>query len=145
MRMSPWNLTNDEAHRLIGYLLDELRLRRALALPDGSGMPVWNDVSSWPQQAYGRGAPGRRQNVSEWGSKQSALVRHFLYRLLVDSNLSEAEISQEAVRLMKEVWDAIREHDRQVRETDKVLLPGKINGTFLLNSSWLRIKLLRTE
>ena len=141
MRMSPWNLTNDEAHRLIGYLLDELRLRRALALPDGSGIPAWNDVSLWPQQAYGRGAPGRRQNVSEWGSKQSALVRHFLYRLLVNSNLSEAEKLQEAVRLMKEVWDAIRGYDRQVREADKVLLPGRNNGTFLLNSNWLRIKL----
>ncbi len=141
MRISPWNLTNDEALRLIGCLLDELRLRRALALPEGSGVPAWNDVSSWPQQAYGRGAPGRRQNVSEWGSKQSALVRHFLYRLLVNSDLSEAEKSQEAVKLMKEVWDAIREHDRQVRETDKVLLPGKSSGTFLLNSNWLRIKL----
>ena len=141
MRMPPWNLTNDEARRLIGYLLDELRLRRALALPDGSGVPAWNDVSSWPQQAYGRGAPGRRQNVSEWGGKQSALVRHSLHRLLVDSDLSEAKKSQEAVNLMKKVWDAIREHDRQAREADKVLLPGRNNGTFLLNSNWLRIKL----
>ena len=141
MRTPPWNLTNDEAHQLIGYLLDELRLRRALALPDGGGVPAWKDVSSWPQWAYGQGAPGGRQNVSEWGGKQSALVKHFLYRLLVDSDLSEAEKPQEAVKLMKEVWGAAREHDRQARDADKILLPGKNNGTFLLNSRWLRIKL----
>ena len=33
MRAPTWNLTNDEARRLLGYLLDELRLQRAMALP----------------------------------------------------------------------------------------------------------------
>ena len=141
MGIPPWNLTNDEARQLMGYLLDELRLRRALGLPAGSGTPAWIDVSSWPQQAFGRGTPGRRQNVSEWGGRQSAIVRHFLHRLIVDHDLSEAEKTQEAVKLMKEVWDAVREYDGQAREADRVLISGRKNGTFLLNPNWLRIKL----
>ncbi len=131
----PWNFTNDEAHRLIGYLLDELRPRRAMSLPEGAGTPEWSDVSSWKQQACGLGSQGGRQNVFEWGGPKSAIVRHFLRRLLVGSGLADNQKLSASTKLMEDVWRALRNH-----ADDPILSPGKVNGTFRLDPRWLRIK-----
>ena len=142
MKNPPWNLTNDEAHSLIGDLLDELRLRHAMDLPESVGAPAWSDVSPWPQQAYGSGPPGRRRNVSEWGGPQSAIVKHFLHRLLSNSDLSGDEMLPESVKLMKDVWQALRDRDRRCSHADDhILSRGTTNGTFRLNPRWLRVKL----
>lgn len=143
MLRPPWNFTNDEACQLIGYFLDEFRLRLAFALPDVAGGPSWNGVSPWQQHAYSNTAPRGRSNVSEWGGKDSTLVKHFLGRLLQGSGLSEMGKSQRSVALMKEIWEAVREHDRRQQEADKLLLIGRDNGTFRLNPRWLRIRLTR--
>ena len=140
MLKQPWNLTNDEAHRLLVYILDELRLQRAIALPDDAEAPNWRDVTSRPQQNYCQGKPGRRKNVVQWGGPQSAIVKHFLHRLLEDSGLSDEEKRQESVKLMEKIWRSIRKHDEKEKEADKILLRGKINGAFQLNSRWMRIK-----
>ena len=135
MRRIPWNLTEDEARLLIGYLLDEMRPRRAMSLPEGAGTPAWSDISPWPQQAFGTAPPGRRRNVLRWGGPQSAIVSHFLRRLLVDSDLSDDGKRSTSIELMTEIWRALRDHAR-----DPVLLPARENGTFRLDSRWLRIK-----
>ena len=136
MRKPPWNLTDDEAFRLLGYLVDELRLRRAMRLPDGAGVPSWSDVSPWHQQAYGLGPPGSRPHVSEWGGSQSAIVKHFHHRLLADSGLPDDKKLAASEKLMKDIWGALRDH------TDEPILSrGMTNGTFRLNPRWLRIKL----
>ena len=135
MRRIPWNLTKDEARVLIGYLLDEMRPRRAMSLPEGAGTPAWSDISPWPQQAFGTAPPGRRRNVLRWGGPQSAIVSHFLRRLLVDSDLSDDGKRSASIELMTEIWRALRDHAR-----DPVLLPARENGTFRLDSRWLRIK-----
>ena len=145
MEKPPWNLTNEEARRLFGYFLDELRVRHALALPENVWAPAWSDVSPWPQKAYGQGKPGGR-NVSQWGGPQSAVVRHFLHRLLAGSGLSDDEKRAASVELMKEVWHAVRNRDGNCRHTtDQILWPGTTNGTFRLNSRWLRIKLAEPD
>ena len=137
MRQSPWSFTDDEAHHLIGYLLDELRLHRAMNLPAGADTPTWNDVSPpWlPQQAYSFGPPGGQSYISQWGGPQSGVVRHFLPRLLADRNLPEDRNQLEALTLMKDVWHAL-----QAYAGPPILSRGKVNGTFRLNPSWLRIK-----
>ena len=140
MRQSPWNFTDDEARRLISYLLDELRPRRAMSLPEGAGVPIWSDISSWPQRAYGIGSPGKRQNVSQWGARQSAVVRHFLRWLLVDSGLSDDQKQSASEKLMEDVWRALRDH-----ADDPILSPGTVNGTFRLDPRWLRIKLAKPD
>ena len=140
MQQSPWNLTDGEACRLLRYLLDGLRSQRALSMPHGAGAPNWSDVSPRSQLAYGLGK-GHGKYVREWGGQRSALVKHFLCRLLEDSNLPDEEKRQVAVKLMKAIWDTIREHDRKVPEVDRILLRGKSNGTFRLNSCWLRVNL----
>ena len=136
MRESPWNFTADEANRLIGYLLDELRNRRAMNLPDGSGTPTWGSVSSWPQRAYGLGPPGGRRYVSQWDHPRSAIVSHFLRRLLADSGLSEQHVRLASTNLMKQIWRAFRNPN-----SDFLLSRGSANGTFRLDPRWLRLKL----
>ena len=135
MRQPPWNFTDDEARRVTEYLLDELRPRRAMSLPKGAGMPAWGDITPWPQQACGIGKPGKRQNVSQWGGPQSAVVRHFLRRLLADSNMSDGQKQSASTTFMEDVWHALRNHTG-----DPIFLPGTVNGTFRLNPRWLRIR-----
>ncbi len=136
MGQPPWNFTDDEARRLIGYLLDELRPHRAVNLPEGAGTPTWKDISPRPQWSYAIGRPRGRKHVSQWGAPTSALVTHFLCRLLSDSGLSDDRKKSAATELMEKVWRALQQ------QTDApVLSPGKANGTFRLNPNWLRIKL----
>ncbi len=137
---APWNFSDDEARALIGYLLDEMRLRRAMHLPELAGTPVWGNISPWPQQAFGTAPPGRRQNVVQWGGPQSAVVRHFLSRLLSDRGLSEQEKQSASIKLMKELWRTLREHDR-----DSVFRPAQVNGTYRLDPRWLRLKPARLD
>ena len=129
----PWNFNEHEAQRLIGYLLDELRPRRAINLPQRPSLP-WSDVSPWPQQAYCKGSPGRRRSVLQWGGPQSAVVSHFLLRLLSDSGLSDEQKRSASTELMEEIWKALRK-DRD----HPILSHGKANGTFRIDPSWLRI------
>ena len=135
MRSSPWNFSEGEAYVLIGYLLDEMRSRRAMNLPEGAGTPTWSHISPWPQQSFGTAPRGRRRNVLQWGGRQSAVVSHFLWRLLADSGLSEDGKRSAASELMESVWRALRDCVH-----DPVLLPAKENGTFRLDPRWLRIK-----
>lgn len=136
MRIPPWNLTEDEAHRLIGYLLDELRQRRAVNLPTGAGTPQWSDVSlTWPQRAYSLGAPGGKRNVSQWGGPQSSVVKHFLGRLLNNHGLSDEESRNRSTKLMEEVWLSLHNGT-----PGALLARGAQNGTFRLNPDWLRIR-----
>ena len=137
----PWNLSNDEARSLLAYLVDELRQHRAMSLPEGAAVPAWSDVSPWSQQSYCTGPPGKRRNVSEWGSRQSAVVNHFLQRLIAGSGLSDDQKLSASIRLMTDVWRALREHDRNRHPDDQILWPGTANGTFRLNPRWLRVKL----
>ena len=146
MQESPWNLTNEEARQLLHYLLDTFRFQRALALPNYAFTPIWSAVSPMRyQHAFGQGRPGNRQNVGEWGGPQSAVVKHFLSRVLAGSGLSDEEMRQNAISLMKKVWDAIREFDRDREEADRILLSAGRDGTFRLNSRWLRIKSARED
>ncbi len=148
MRLPPWSLEEEESYQLLNYLLDELRLQRAVELPGYSGVPVWREVCTWPQQSYGLGKPGKRKYVKEWGGTSSAVVKHFLHRLLAGSELSDQEKQQVAVELMGKVWKIVREHDRNKPGNDTVLCPvqsrGK-TGTFRLNSHWMRVRLAEKE
>ena len=136
MRQPPWNFTDDEARSLTGYLLDELRFHRAMSLPESAGAPGWNDISPWPQQAYGIGPSGKRKNVSQWGSPQSGIVKHFLHRLLMGSALPDSEKQSAATKLMENIW-----HKWRNCVNEPILVRGIENGTFRLNQRWVRVKL----
>ena len=140
LREAPWDLGNEEARQLVSYLLDELRARRAMALPGTADDPNWGAVSAWPQWAYGQGLPGKRRYVAEWGSDQSAIVKHFLCRMLADTGLSDKEKQRRSVKLMKAVWKAVRAYDTTQSDASQILLQAGTDGTFRLNSDCLRIQ-----
>ena len=76
MRRIPWNLTEDEARLLIGYLLDEMRPRRAMSLPEGAGTPaverhlalaatgIWHSAARQAAQRPAMGRPAIRDRES---------------------------------------------------------------------------------
>lgn len=136
MSRAPWNLTDDESRRLIGYLLDEMRPRRAINVPEVLHAPAWTDISPWAQQAYCKGAPGGKWYVLQWGGPQSTVVRHFFGQLIRDSGLSMDDQRQVSIALMDEIWSVLRCYERP-----PILVRGTENGTFRLSPSWLRIKL----
>lgn len=136
MQNPPWNLTRNEAIGVIGYLLDELRPRRAVGLPEEAGTPVWDDISPWRQQSYRIGTPGKQKYVSQWGGPQSAAVKHFLRRLLADTGLPDDRKRTLSVVLMKDIWRALRSGSIE----PAILVPGSVGGAFRLNPLWLRIK-----
>ena len=134
MCQPPWNFTENEARRFIGYTLDELRPRRAVSLPSTADAPTWREVSPWPQMACGVGVPGGRRKVFEWGGPRSSIVSHFLWRVLKHSGLSDDAVREASTTLMKEVWHALR-----TVSIEPVLARAKIDGTFMLNPRWLRV------
>lgn len=139
---SPWNFTEEEARALVGYLLDEMRLHRAMSLPEGPETPQWEDISRFPPKAFSKGPPkSRASNIQQWGGSQTSAVKHFLYRLLKDSSLAEDKKQSVSISLMGEIWDAL------VRDYygDSILVGAKSNGTFHLDSNLLRIKLARND
>ena len=138
---APWSLTEGESHELIGYLLEQMRTRRALGMPTGPGWPDWGQVAQWPPQSFSLAPPGRRFGVVQWGGPQSAVMRHYLGRLLGAMNTDERAEAAEV--LMAAVWHALRERDGRHRAEEQLLVAGqgKLNGTFRLNQRWLRVKL----
>lgn len=139
MQEKPWNLDRANAQALISYLLDQLRIRGAMSLPEGGATPRWNRVSPYPPRYVCNRPPAGQRHVFEWGNRQSGIVSYFLFRALTEnSQLPKDKIIQHAVDLMKETWEAIREYDNSVRSDERILLPCK-NGTFQLNYRWLRL------
>ena len=140
----PWNLTEEEARGLLGYLLDHFRVQRAIDLPDEA--PMWQDISEYGPVSYCLGPPrgiGRKGRVKEWGNARSTVVDHFLRRLLANSTLLDKDKQNESARhLMGEIWREIQAHDESTREVDRIFSRADQNGAFRLNSRWLRVKLV---
>ena len=145
-REGPWNLTDEESRTLAEYVLDQMRTRRALALPAEPGWPNRSDVTPWPLQSFSLGPPGRRKGVVQWGGRQSAVVRHYLPRLLATTG--QAGSGPKCESLMKDLWRAFRDRDRDRRHQvpgEVLWVPGQSNGTFQLNPDWLRAALASPE
>ena len=130
----PWSLSAEEARTLISYSLDAMRARRAINLPARLSLS-WEKVFPWPQVAFRNGPPRSQPNVRQWGGPQSAIVRHYLRRLLSRTGLSDEEKKDASAKVMGEIWDALRGCLDQ-----PVLCRGKFNGTFRIDPAWLRIK-----
>ena len=141
LREAPWDLTDQESVELVGYLLEQMRTRRALELPVGPGWPDWSQVAQWPAQSFSVGPPGGKKGVVQWGGPQSAVVRHYLGRVL--AGIALVERAQAALELMTAVWHALRDRDRGHPAKEQLLAAGtgKLNGTFRLNPRWLRVTL----
>lgn len=132
---SPWNFTEEEARELICYLVDEMRPRRAVGWPTGAGTPVWKEISPWPPQSFSNAPPRGRPKVLQWGGPQSAVVKHYLHRFLENSGLFEDEKKTASTGIMNDIWLRLRQHSQP-----DILTHSKTNGTYLLDSQWIRIQ-----
>ena len=133
----PWNFTSDEGRKLLSFLLDRLRYRQAVTLPEHA--PTWKDVSPWPQQAVNLGL-GRGQYIFSWGSVNTGIVKHFLCRLLSGTALSDNEKRETSKELMDDLWHSILSSNGTA-DTDNLLVHARTDGAFHLNSNWLRVNL----
>ncbi len=136
----PWNFTQDEGLNLLRFLLDGLRQKRAVKLPLDA--PIFKEISQWPQQAVRLGAGDPLNKIVSWGSAKTSIVTHFLCRLLSDtgSGLTDKEKYNNGETLMNALWDAIQDCGHHISDDDKLLVEARTNGTFHLNSAWLRIE-----
>ncbi len=135
----PWNFTQAEGLDLLSFLLDGLRQKQAVELPEGA--PPSKEVFPWSQTAV-RTCSGR-DNIISWGSKRTSVVKHFLCRVLsdADSALPFDEKIKIGEKLMNALWDSIRGYGDDVSDDNNLLVGAPTNGTFRLNPDWLRIKL----
>lgn len=134
MTEPPWHFTNDEALRLIAFMLDELRRRKAIKVPQGANSPTWENLSEYPQMACCRGTVGRRNYVFDWCGPQSLMVSHFLGRILKNEGINKNYAKKAAIDLMTIIWEEIRKiHD------EPILVRAPKDGTFRLNPNWLRV------
>ena len=136
----PWNLSPPEARLLLEHLLDGFRREPALCLPKSPDFPAWKAVSTRPAMAFARGTPAGRTKVREWGGARSAVVSRFLPRVADASGLSLAAAQVASRSLMKAIWVALRDRDEAVRAEDRMLERAGSEGTFALNSGWLRVR-----
>ena len=138
----PWNFTPDEGRELLSFLLDRLRYRQAVTLPED--YLSWGDVSPWSQQAQSTqpavNIGAGRKSIFPWGSAKAGIVKHFLCRLLSNAALSDEEKHKAGEELMDDLWHSVHSY-AHATDTDKLLVPARTNGTFHLNSNWLRVNL----
>lgn len=142
----PWSFTNDQKEELIQHLLGEMRLKRAVAMPkpmEDTTYPPWDNVSDWPQRKYCLGSPNKRRNVSQWGSKLSKIVKHYMMRQLKAVGalkaLSEMEAKECAKNLLVEIWNTLRDG----AENDVLTVLG--DGLCQLNSRCIRLRAPETH
>ncbi|MGR3914291.1 MAG: DEAD/DEAH box helicase [Gammaproteobacteria bacterium] len=143
---SPWNFTPTERRELLVFLLDQcLRQNSAVGLPDGPDVPQPGEVFPWSQMSVQIGAGDAKRKIKPWGSPQTAIVKHFLFRMLsdADSGLAAEQKRRIGTELMVDMWDSITDHDAnsKVADRNKILAPAGVNGTFRLNPYRVRIKL----
>ena len=134
----PWNFTVEEGRELLNFLLNTLRYRQAIELPDGS--PPSAEVFQWPQKAVTAGTGGGTYTFA-WSSTQSGIVTHFLFNLLADYPFSPQEKRDHGKKLLDHLWDSIADHGSIVTDEHSLLVRANTNGAFRLNSAWLRVNL----
>ena len=132
---SLWDFKNsDDARELISFLLDDLRLRGILSIPSEPGSPNSSDVFVGYSKHQTIVADYRNDSRS-WMSDLST-AGTFMRKLLAGKGLSVEEESKEIKNLMLEIWESIREYDRQNPEHEILVDVGR--GSFRLNHELLR-------
>lgn len=132
----PSDFSDDEIRRLLSFLLDSLRRRRAMELLGGDNSPRMKLFR--PQQSVCIDKPGKLKYVFSWtGARTINAFLHRLFNQASDENPS---------KFLESVWDAINDHDSKVVvDDDKILWADGNNGTFRLNPRLIRARELSRE
>ena len=147
---SPWSLTEQETRDLIFILLDSMRTDRAVELQPGMGVSLnWSDLSLQAfQMRFRIGPPARPKRmkywpVRSWDGKNGKRAR-FLAKLLTRAGTSEQEALEQAVNILRFIWDSIRLSDEEAPSSrDRLLIP--VNDARRLNPGWWRLHLIAND
>jgi len=143
---SPWSLTEEETINLIFILLDTMRTDRAVELRPVRGVSLnWDDLDlQASQMRFCIGPPARpkgRKNwpVRSWDGKRGKRAL-FLAKLLTRTGVLEQDAFEQAVNVLRSVWDSIRQSDEEVLSQDRLLT--NVDDARRLNPDWWRLHVL---
>ncbi|MBI4601702.1 MAG: DUF1998 domain-containing protein [Planctomycetes bacterium] len=133
LREPPWSLSEPESRDLLGWLLDLLRADYAVDLVAEKQVSIpWEDLGILPQQTRaGIGEPASRKDFKSWDGANTRRAR-FLSRLLRETGAREEVVSEEAQKLLRDVWEAFM-------GAGNLLTRGGEDG-FRARSGWWRFK-----
>lgn len=143
----PWALFAEEARDLIFILLDTMRADRAVELRTEDGISLnWSDLNLQASQMRFRiGPPRGMRGIRGWDGKQGKRAQ-FLAKVLmrIREGLSEQEALDQAVNVLREIWEALRQSDEKAPSSrDRLLL--SVDDARRLNPDWWRLHLIRDE
>lgn len=139
---APWAMTEDEAHTLLGILLETLRADRAVELRSEAGITIgWGDLELNATQIRVRiGDRGGDKTVRLWDGSAGRRAR-FLEKLLVKRGLSLAAASEHALITLRAIWETLRRADESAPSSgDRLLL--SVGDAARLNPEWSRVHLV---
>jgi len=143
----PWSLSQSEAQNLLRVLLDSMRTDRPVELlTQGNVLLNWDDLGLQTSQMSVRiGPPNGRQKLRSWDGKRGKRV-HFLSNLLTKTNngLAEDVAVQQAIGLLRSVWDSARQCDDNAPSPRDRLLISTNDGR-RLNPDWWRLHIVSDD
>jgi len=143
---SPWALTEQEARDLIFILLDSMKTDRAVELQYSTGVSLnWDDLGIQASQM--RISPvekGKmRKRERRWAGTTGRRAR-FLAKLLTRAGISEQEALEQAVNILRSIWDSIRQSDEEAPSSrDRLLISA--DDARRLNPDWWRLHLIAND
>lgn len=138
---SPWNFTEKEAKQVICILLNYLRADHIARLPDSHDL-TWDYIGlrTAQSQSVCLDAPRGRRNVSSWTGNQRKTTQ-YLVKLLSGIDLDPNVRITKAQEALREIWEAIKVHDRGANDNGKIFLSHQ--GLEQMNLRWWRIDSLQ--
>jgi len=140
----PWSLTEQEACSLVSILLDTMRIDRAVELRTESGISIsWSDLNlQAPQVQFRIGAPKRKKSVRSWDGKAGRRAQ-FLAKILMRGGISESEALEQAVKVLRSIWDTVKQCDEIASSYDRLMIT--VGDARRLNPDWWRVSLITNE
>ncbi|WP_174582553.1 DEAD/DEAH box helicase [Candidatus Methylacidithermus pantelleriae] len=149
LKNPPWSLTEQEASDLVFILLDTMRTDGAVELRTEDGISLsWSDLNlQASQMRFGIGPPRGKKHVRSWDGNQGKRAQ-FLAKFLMGlgEGLSEQEALDQAVTVLREIWEALRQSDEKAPSSldrHRLLLP--VDDGRRLNPDWWRLHLIRDK
>lgn len=150
---APFNLSEDEARRVVQLLLDSLRQSWSVELLPPKGVTVnWESLNLRQAQRRVGLDPGkgvkrasRVKPPENWDGPTTKRVR-WLSKLLqrVDPMADAAVAKNAAISVLRALWDAVSDADRAARsDADKLFVPASDGRRINLN--WLRARAVQPE
>jgi hypothetical protein len=152
LRNPPWSLTEQKVRDLVSILLDSMRADRAVELRTENNVSLnWSDLGLQTSQMRVRIGPPRRPKgaknwpVQSWDGKTGKRAR-FLAKLLMRmrNDLSEQEAVEQAVPVLRAVWETLRQSDENAPSSHDCMLIC-VDNERRLNPEWWRLRLITND